>query len=74
MTTTSKPLRVAVYQRVSRTHQDPALQADETTTFIERRGWRVVREFVDHGVSGSRDRRPELDKLMADAKKGRFDA
>ncbi|MBI3202218.1 MAG: recombinase family protein [Myxococcales bacterium] len=72
--TTSKPLRIAVYQRVSRAHQDPALQDDETTSFVERRGWKVVKRYVDHGVSGCRDRRPELDRLLADAKKATFDA
>lgn len=70
---TSKPLRIGVYQRVSRVHQDPALQDDAVKAFIATRGWKVVRTYVDHGVSGTRERRPELDRLMADARKGRFD-
>jgi DNA invertase Pin-like site-specific DNA recombinase len=54
-------------------HQDPALQDDAVKAFIATRGWKVVRTYVDHGVSGTRERRPELDRLMADARKGRFD-
>jgi DNA invertase Pin-like site-specific DNA recombinase len=32
-----------------------------------------VREYVDRGVSGAKERRPQLDELMADAAKGRRD-
>ncbi len=39
----------------------------------KQRGWEVVGEFVDHGVSGSKDRRPELDRLQADAARGLID-
>lgn len=42
--------------------------------FVERRGWKLVDTFVDHGVSGSREKRPALDRMMGDAKKGKFDA
>jgi site-specific DNA recombinase len=59
---------------VSRLDQDPRLQEDETLAFVERRGWKLVDTFVDHGVSGSREKRPALDRMLADAKKGRFDA
>lgn len=37
------------------------------------RGWTAT-EYVDRGVSGAKDRRPELDRLVADAKRRRFDA
>jgi len=39
----------------------------------ESRGWIVAHEYVDHGVSGARERRPALDDLMSDAEKGRRD-
>ena len=32
--------------------------------FIERRGWTLVDTYVDHGVSGSREKRPELDRMV----------
>ena len=37
------------------------------------RGWSVAGEYVDVGISGTKERRPELDRLMADAHKRRFD-
>jgi DNA invertase Pin-like site-specific DNA recombinase len=64
--------RVARYIRVSRTDQDPSLQLDETARLIAARGWDLVDTYTDHGISGSRDRRPELDRMLKDAKAGRF--
>jgi DNA invertase Pin-like site-specific DNA recombinase len=49
------------------------MQTRELRDYCERRGWTVVREYVDTGISGAKDRRPELDRLMADAHKRRFD-
>ena len=66
-------LRAVRYVRVSRLDQNPRLQEDETAAFIERRGWNLMDTFVDHGVSGSREKRPALDRMMADARKGKFD-
>jgi DNA invertase Pin-like site-specific DNA recombinase len=67
-------LRVARYLRVSRHDQDTALQDDETSTFVKNRGWKLVETYKDHGISGAKDRRPSLDKLLADARKRKFDA
>jgi DNA invertase Pin-like site-specific DNA recombinase len=64
--------RAARYLRVSRADQCPNLQADETGRLIAGRGWLLVDPFLDHGVSGAKDRRPELDRLMAAAKRGAF--
>ncbi len=68
--------RVAIYARVSTTNhgQDASLQTRELQQFAEARGWQVAGEYVDAGVSGSKDSRPELNRLMADAKQRRFDA
>ena len=38
-----------------------------------RRGWEIAGEYTDHGVSGSRESRPELNRLMTDAHQRRFD-
>jgi DNA invertase Pin-like site-specific DNA recombinase len=67
--------RVAIYARVSTTNhgQDAGLQTGEMLQFAEARGWKLADEYVDHGVSGSTDSRPELNRLMADAKRRRFD-
>jgi len=67
--------RVALYARVStKQDQDPEVQLGELRTYCEHRGWPVVAEFVDKGVSGAKDRRPALDDLMRSARRGRLDA
>ena len=67
--------RTAIYARVSTSNngQSPEMQLSELREYCERRGWTVAGEYVDTGISGARDRRPELDRLMADAHKRRFD-
>jgi DNA invertase Pin-like site-specific DNA recombinase len=67
--------RVAIYARVSTTNhgQDSGLQTRDMHQFAEARGWKLVDEYVDSGVSGSTDSRPELNRLMADAKRRKFD-
>ena len=69
----SPSLRAARYLRVSRVDQRADLQDDETEELVKRRGWKLVDTYEDHGVSGSRDRRPELDRLMGDLRRRRFD-
>ena len=49
------------------------MQLHELREYCERRGWTVAGEYVDAGISGAKDRRPELDRLMTDAHKRRFD-
>jgi DNA invertase Pin-like site-specific DNA recombinase len=67
--------RVAIYARVSTVNhgQDVSMQTRELRQFSEARGWNVAGEYTDAGVSGSKDSRPELNRLMADAHKRRFD-
>src|SRR5262249_45725974 len=50
------------------------MQLTALREYVIRRGWMTVAEYVDQGVSGSKDRRPALDRLMADAKRRAFDA
>jgi DNA invertase Pin-like site-specific DNA recombinase len=61
--------RVALYARVSTVNgqQDPEMQLRELREYAVRRGLEVTGEFIDHGVSGSKDSRPALNRLMADA-------
>jgi DNA invertase Pin-like site-specific DNA recombinase len=69
-------MRAALYARVSTTNngQDPEVQLRELREYCERRGWTVASEFVDVGISGTKEKRPELDRLLADAHRRRFDA
>lgn len=66
--------RAAIYARVSTlAGQSPQMQLDVLREFAARRELAVAAEFVDHGVSGARDHRPELDRLMAGARPRAFD-
>jgi DNA invertase Pin-like site-specific DNA recombinase len=67
--------RVAIYARVSTVNhgQDVSMQTRELRQFAEARGGNVAGEYIDAGVSGAKDSRPELNRLMADAHKRRFD-
>ena len=68
--------RVAIYARVSTTNhgQDVTLQTREERQFAVARGWHIAGEDVDAGISGAKDSRPELNRLMVDAKRRKFDA
>jgi DNA invertase Pin-like site-specific DNA recombinase len=71
-----KPNRVALYARVSTKNngQNPETQLVALRGYAASRGCEVVGEYVEVRISGSKDRRPELDRLMADARRRRFDA
>jgi DNA invertase Pin-like site-specific DNA recombinase len=66
-------MRVAIYARVSTSEQTPENQLLELRRYVEARGW-TAREFVDIGISGSKDRRPALDELTAAVKRHQVDA
>jgi DNA invertase Pin-like site-specific DNA recombinase len=50
------------------------MQRRELREYCQRRGWMVAMEYVDVGISGSKEKRPELNRLMTDAHRRRFDA
>jgi DNA invertase Pin-like site-specific DNA recombinase len=67
--------RVALYARVSTlNNQDPEMQLSELREYAARRGWQIVEEFTEQGVSGCKESRPALNRLMSDACRRRFDA
>lgn len=65
-------MRAGVYVRVSSLGQQPENQLQELRRYVAARGWQGV-EFIDHGVSGSRESRPALDRLLKDARRRRID-
>jgi DNA invertase Pin-like site-specific DNA recombinase len=67
-------MRIAIYARVSTRDQSCELQVRDLRSYCAARGFDLVREFVDFGQSGAKDSRPELNKLMDDARKRQFDA
>lgn len=67
--------RIAIYARVSTLHgQNPELQLAEIREHAARRGWDIAGEYVDLGVSGSKESRPELNRVIRDAHLRKFDA
>src|ERR1700690_2019595 len=68
-------MRVAIYARVSTLHgQDPQMQIRELREYCQRRGWEIVGEYVDAGISGSKEHRPQLDALLVACRKRLVDA
>lgn len=65
--------RAALYMRVSTVDQHPENQLNELRRFAEQRGFQITEEYTDHGVSGTKSRRPALDEMLNDAHKRRFD-
>src|SRR3954462_10787659 len=65
--------RAAIYLRVSTLDQHPETQVHDLRQMATQRNLEIVHEYVDHGISGTRARRPGLDGLMSDARRGRFD-
>ena len=65
-------MKAAIYARVSTVDQEPENQLQELRRYVEAREWTGV-EYVDRGVSGAKDRRPALDRLLADARRRRFE-
>src|ERR1700758_1211309 len=67
-------MRVAIYARVSTKDQSCELQLRDLRAYCAARGFSVQREYVDVGESGAKDSRPQLNDLMAAARKRLFDA
>ena len=68
----NKRVRVAIYIRVSTLDQSTQLQRKELLEYIEHRGWELI-EIYDEKISGATANRPQFQKMMADARKRRFD-
>src|SRR3989454_4485736 len=65
--------RVGCYFRVSTSEQDVGAQRNDALAYCKARGWDTVSEYSDTGISGTRERRPGLDRLMGDVKARRVD-
>src|ERR1700682_1988686 len=68
-------VRAAIYARVSTLNgsQDPTMQTRELEEYCQRRGWQVFDCYIDNGVSGKKDSRPQLNRLMQHAHERQFE-
>jgi len=67
--------RAAIYARVSTNNgQNPEMQLAELREYCRNRKWKLAGEYVDKGVSGKKDSRPQLDQLMRECRKRMIDA
>jgi DNA invertase Pin-like site-specific DNA recombinase len=75
MSVMAKVLRAALYIRVSRDSQTTENQRIVLTKLAEHRGFKIVKEYEDQGISGGkgRDKRPAFDQMLKDAMRRRFD-
>ena len=64
--------KAAIYARVSTPDQHVETQLYDMRKLAAQRGFEVSREYCDRGISGSKARRPGLDAMMADARRGEF--
>ena len=65
-------MRAALYLRVSTLDQHPETQLYDLEQMARRREFEIVERYTDR-ISGARARRPGLDKMLADARRGKFD-
>jgi DNA invertase Pin-like site-specific DNA recombinase len=64
--------KAAIYARVSTADQHLETQLYDLRKLAANRGFEVSREYCDRGISGSKARRPALDAMMADGRRGQF--
>src|SRR6266404_9303764 len=71
----NNPKRVAIYARVSTDRQTTENQRRELQAAVERNGWTIAVEYIDHGISGAKGRkdRPQFDALLKAVARKEFD-
>ena len=69
----ARPSRVALHARISTSDQTTESQLLDLRRYVQDRGWQVFQEYTDNGISGTKDNRPALNRLVDDARKRRFD-
>jgi DNA invertase Pin-like site-specific DNA recombinase len=67
-------MKLALYARVSTADQTTDNQLIELRRYADARGWTIVEEFIDHGISGTKASRPALDRMLVAARRRKIDA
>src|SRR5712691_11567328 len=65
-------MRCAIYARVSTTDQSVDMQTRDLRKLAEGRAFQIEEEYIDAGQSGAKNSRQALDRMLADAKRGKF--
>ncbi len=65
--------RAVLYYRVSTNKQDEKNQVPDLRRYAEFRKWIISKEYIDHGISGGKDSRHDLDLMMSEIRKGKYD-
>lgn len=65
--------KIAIYLRVSTSHQTTDLQKNDLIEYASQRRFEVYKIYSDIGISGAKENRPSLDQLMSDARKRLFE-
>ena len=67
-------VKAAIYVRTSTiSHgQSVDMQVRDLQLLAERKGYEIVKQYCDEGQSGTKDSRPALNQMLADARKGKF--
>ncbi len=68
-----KAKRAGIYTRVSTSDQHPEMQERELVDYARRRNWNIHKVYCDKGVSGATEKRPALDELLEDCRRGKID-
>jgi len=66
-------VKAAIYARVSTDQQNPEMQLCEVRDYCHRRGLKIAGEYLDKGISGNKERRPALDRLLFACRKRQVD-
>ncbi|WP_278471025.1 recombinase family protein [Gimesia maris] len=64
--------KIAIYARVSTDEQTTEAQLHDLREYVDNRGWKNVREYIDEGISGSKDSRPGWNQVWDAIQKGQI--
>jgi len=65
--------RVSTEEQAGKDHYSIDAQLNEMREFVKMKGWEIVGEFVDEGISGTKRDRPQLEAALGMAKRNGCD-
>ena len=72
-----KTLRVCIYARVSSKSDETEMSYHQQVTYLteyvqNQPNWELTEVYADYGISGYKNKRPEFQRMIADALAGKF--